>query len=58
MDQLIYYPKQNRVHISFKKSKRQERKQYLIKKELRKNCILLEIIIFIKNLNLIEYISI
>ncbi|MGL5208393.1 D-Ala-D-Ala carboxypeptidase family metallohydrolase [Cetobacterium sp.] len=31
-DQLIYYPKQNRVHISFKKSKRQERKQYLIKK--------------------------
>lgn len=31
-EQLIYYPKQNRVHISFKKSKRQERKQYLIKR--------------------------
>ena len=31
-DQLIYYPKQNRVHISFKKSKRQERKQYLVKR--------------------------
>ncbi|MGL5351025.1 MAG: D-Ala-D-Ala carboxypeptidase family metallohydrolase [Cetobacterium sp.] len=29
-DQLIYYPRQNRVHISFKKSKRQERKQYFI----------------------------
>lgn len=31
-DQLIYYPRQNRVHISFKKSKRQERKKYLIKR--------------------------
>lgn len=31
-DQLIYYPRQNRIHISFKKSKRQERKQYLIKR--------------------------
>ena len=31
-DQLIYYSKQNRVHISFKKSKRQERKQYLVKR--------------------------
>lgn len=29
-DQLIFYPRQNRVHISFKKSKRQERKQYFI----------------------------
>lgn len=29
-DQLIYYPRQNRVHISFRKSKREERKQYLI----------------------------
>lgn len=31
-DQLIYYPKQNRVHINFKKSKKQERKQYFIKR--------------------------
>lgn len=31
-DQLIYYPRQNRVHISFKKVKRQERKQYFIKR--------------------------
>ncbi len=31
-DQLIYYSRQNRVHISFKKSKRQERKKYLIKR--------------------------
>lgn len=31
-DQLIYYPRQNRVHISFKKSKRQERNQYLVKR--------------------------
>ncbi|MEG0237751.1 MAG: D-Ala-D-Ala carboxypeptidase family metallohydrolase [Cetobacterium sp.] len=31
-DQLIYYPRQNRIHISFKKSKRQERKQYFIKR--------------------------
>lgn len=31
-DQLIYYPKQNRLHISFKKNKSWERKQYIIKK--------------------------
>ncbi|WP_407536432.1 D-Ala-D-Ala carboxypeptidase family metallohydrolase [Cetobacterium somerae] len=31
-DQLIYYPRQNRMHISFKKSKMQERKQYLVKR--------------------------
>ena len=31
-DQLIYYPRQNRMHISFKKSKNQERKQYLVKR--------------------------
>ncbi len=31
-DQLIYCPRQNRIHISFKKSKRQERKQYLVKR--------------------------
>ena len=31
-DQLIYYPRQNRVHINFKKSKNQERKQYLVKR--------------------------
>lgn len=30
-DQLIYYSKQNRVHISFKKSKKYERKQYFIR---------------------------
>ncbi|MGL4998810.1 D-Ala-D-Ala carboxypeptidase family metallohydrolase [Cetobacterium sp.] len=31
-DQLIYYPNENRVHISFKKSKRKERKQYFLKR--------------------------
>lgn len=30
-DQLIYYPKQNRIHISFKSIKKEERNQYLIK---------------------------
>lgn len=29
-DQLIYYPNQNRVHISFRESKRKERKQYFL----------------------------
>lgn len=31
-DQLIYYSRQNRIHISFKKLEREERKQYLIKR--------------------------
>ncbi|MGL5797776.1 MAG: D-Ala-D-Ala carboxypeptidase family metallohydrolase [Cetobacterium sp.] len=31
-DQLIYYPKQNRVHISFKKNKAKERHQYFVKR--------------------------
>lgn len=30
-DQLIYYPRQNRVHISFKRARWRERKQYFIK---------------------------
>ena len=29
-DQLIYYPKQNRIHISFRLSRKKERKQYFI----------------------------
>lgn len=31
-DQLIYYPKQNRLHISFKPNKKYDRRQYLVKK--------------------------